>query len=91
MDKESLKITALKNLKTSLNKTETQINFFETNFKIIYKKKKRKKKQPQTIKGSHYPCPKKPKKSTYFTKIYKIWHTKHKAQKSTKTDQLRCK
>jgi hypothetical protein len=36
MDKKSPKKTAIKNLKTSLNKTKTKTNFFETSFKIIY-------------------------------------------------------
>ena len=36
MDKKSTKKIALKNLITSLNKTKTQANFFETWSEIIY-------------------------------------------------------
>jgi len=75
MDKKSPKKTALKNLKTSLNKTKTQTKFLKTSFKTIYKNKKRKKKQTQAIQGTQYDWPKEPKKSIYFTKIHKIRNT----------------
>lgn len=90
MGKKSLKKFKQKNLKTLSNKTETQTNFFKTISKIIYKKKKRKKKQKKALKRTKYPCRKELKKNTNFVKIHKIWHTKQKTEKETKTNKLRC-
>ncbi len=91
MDKKSFKKFKQKNIKTTLDKIKPEIISFKTIIKTIYKKKKRNKKQTQALKGSNQPCLKELEKNTYFIKIHKIWYTKHKTEKKTTTDKLRCK